>query len=74
MSTVPPIAIVQMNPDGSLPIPPAEHAADAAPAPPWQARAEGLQEQVDALQAILAKPLSEILADREKSQEAAAAW
>ena len=40
----------------------------------WQERAESLQERVDGLQEILAKPLSEILADREKSQEAAAAW
>ena len=40
----------------------------------WQERAEDLQQRVDGLQDILAKPLSEILADREKSQEAAAAW
>ena len=40
----------------------------------WQERAENLQQRVDGLQEILAKPLSEILADREKSQEAAAAW
>ena len=40
----------------------------------WQERAESLQQRVDGLQDILAKPLSEILADREKSQEAAAAW
>lgn len=40
----------------------------------WQERAEDLQQRVDGLQEILAKPLSEILADREKSQETAAAW
>ena len=40
----------------------------------WQERAENLQERVDSLQEILAKPLNEILAEREKSQEAAAAW
>ena len=40
----------------------------------WQERAENLQQRVDGLQDILAKPLVEILADREKSQEAAAAW
>ena len=39
-----------------------------------QERAESLQAQVDELQALLAKPLNEILADREKALEAAAAW
>ena len=40
----------------------------------WHERAENLQERVDSLQEILARPLNEILAEREKSQEAAAAW
>jgi hypothetical protein len=39
-----------------------------------QAEREALQAQLGALQDILAKPLSEILADREKALEAAAAW
>jgi cell division septum initiation protein DivIVA len=37
-------------------------------------RNEALTEKIDALNEILAKPLSEILADREKSEEAALAW
>ena len=69
--------IAQPNPDGSLPVPAvpgAGAAAAAATAAQWEERAQHLQEQVDGLQAILAKPLNEILADREKSQEASAAW
>ncbi|MFH0132511.1 hypothetical protein ACGLHS_20065 [Variovorax sp. VaC1] len=38
------------------------------------ARNEALTEKIDALDAILAKPLHEILADREKAEEAALAW
>ena len=68
------LSIAQPNPDGSLPIPAAAAAPNTATAAQWQERAESLQERVDGLQEILAKPLSEILADREKSQEAAAAW
>ena len=71
------LAIAQPNPDGSLPVPHvpgAGAAAAAATAAQWEERAQHLQEQVDGLQAILAKPLNEILADREKSQDAAAAW
>ena len=72
------IAIAQPNPDGSLPIPAApaspNTATATATAAQWQERAEHLQDQIADLQAILAKPLNEILADREKSQEAAAAW
>ena len=71
------IAIAQPNPDGSLPIPAVPASANAANTPTaaqWQERAENLQDQIADLQAILAKPLTEIFADREKSQEAAAAW
>ena len=69
------LAIAQPNPDGSLPVPAASSArAGAASAAQWQERAEELQLQIDGLQDILAKPLNEILADREKAQDAAAAW
>lgn len=37
-------------------------------------RMEALQEQIGGLQEILAKPLSEILADTDKAKEASAAW
>lgn len=37
-------------------------------------RNEALTEKVEALDAVLAKPLAEILADREKAEEAALAW
>ena len=72
------LAIAQPNPDGSLPVPAVPSggvaAAAAATAVQWEERAQDLQAQLDGLQEILAKPLSEILADREKSQEVAAAW
>ncbi|WP_295977417.1 hypothetical protein [uncultured Variovorax sp.] len=38
------------------------------------ARNEALTEKIEALDAVLAKPLAEILADREKAEEAALAW
>jgi hypothetical protein len=38
------------------------------------ARNEALTEKIDALDAVLAKPLAEILAEREKADEAALAW
>lgn len=38
------------------------------------ARNEALTEKIKALDAVLAKPLVEILADREKAEEAALAW
>ena len=73
MPTSPAITIVQPHPDGSLPIPAAALAAETS-AQALQERAEALQDQVDDFQALLAKPLNEILADREKALEAAAAW
>ena len=75
MSPSPTITIVQPNLDGSLPIPTpvAPHAAEAAAAQ-LQERAEALQEQLEGLQELLAKPLNEILADRDKALEAASAW
>ena len=75
MSTPPAITIVQPNPDGSLPIPvSAAPSATEAAAAQLQQRAEALQEQLEGLQELLAKPLNEILADRDKALEAASAW
>ena len=75
MSTPPAITIVQPNPDGSLPIPvQAAPSATEAAAAQLQQRAEALQEQLEGLQELLAKPLNEILADRDKALEAASAW
>ena len=61
-----PIAIAQLNPDGTVPVPPTSAQLEE--------RVEALQAQVDDLKAVLAKPLSEILADTDQSREAAAAW
>jgi hypothetical protein len=60
MPTSPAITIVQPHPDGSLPIPAAAPAAESS-AQALQERAEALQDQVDDFQALLAKPLNEIL-------------
>lgn len=74
------LTIAQLNPDGSVPVPTAPDAAAnaaaeaAAEALQREAQFEALKAQVDDLQEILAKPLSEILADREKFKDAAAAW
>ena len=76
MSLTSSLTIAQLNPDGSVPVPAAPDAAANAAAAALQREAqfETLQAQVEALQEVLAKPLNEILADREKAQEAAAAW
>ena len=75
MSIASSLTIAKPNPDGSLPIPaPAASSASEAAAAQLQQRAEALQEQLNALQEVLAKPLNEILADREKALEAAGAW
>lgn len=68
--------IAQPNPDGSMPVPEAPDAAANAAAAILQqeAQLEALQAKVDDLQEILAKPLSEILAEHDRSKEAAAAW
>ena len=70
------LTIAQLNLDGSIPVPVASDAAanTAAAALQREAQCEALQAQVDAMQEVLAKPLNEILADREKAVEAAAAW
>ena len=70
------LTIAQPNPDGSLPVPAAPDAAANAAAEALQreAHVQAMQARLDELQDILAKPLAEILADHEKSREAAAAW
>ena len=70
------LTIAQLNPDGSVPVPAAPDAAANAAAEALQREAqfEALKAQVDALQEVLAKPLSEILADRDKFKDAALAW
>ncbi|AOG23808.1 hypothetical protein [Acidovorax sp. RAC01] len=70
------LTIAQPNPDGSLPIPAAPDAAANAAAEALQreARMEAMQARLDELQEILAKPLTEILAEHDRFKEAAAAW
>lgn len=70
------LTIAQLNPDGSVPVPQAPDAAAHAAAEALQREAqfEALQAKVEGLQEILAKPLADILAEHEKSKEAAAAW
>ena len=52
--------------------PPLQAAGDALLAA--RAQSEAMAEQLDALNELLAKPLNEILAERDKFREAAAAW
>ena len=62
-------------PDGSFaaPVPPpSDSTADALR--DAQAQHAALAEQLDAVNELLAKPLNEILAERERFKEAAAAW
>ncbi len=70
------LTIAQLNPDGSVPIPPAPDAAAnaAAQALAREAQFDALQAKVAALEEVLAKPLTDILADRSKALEAASAW
>ena len=76
MSIASDLTIAQMNPDGSVPVPTAPDAAANAAAQALQREAqfEALKTKVEDLQEILAKPLNEILADREKFKDAMAAW
>ncbi|MDM0055735.1 hypothetical protein QTH98_08670 [Variovorax sp. J22G47] len=55
-----------------MPVTQADAAADALLAA--NAQNEAMAEQLDALNELLAKPLNEILAERDKFKEAAAAW
>ena len=64
------LQIPSVNPDGSFSLPPSSDDARLAA----EAHSEALSEQLVALNEILAKPLSEILAERDKFKEAAAAW
>lgn len=64
------LQIAAARPDGSFapPTDPADALREAA------ARQEELQERLDAVNELLAKPLDQILAERDKFKEAAAAW
>ena len=70
------LTIAQLNPDGSVPVPTAPDAAANAAAAALQREAqfEALKAKVDDLQEILAKPLNEILADRDQFKQAVTAW
>lgn len=76
MSLTSSLTIAQLNPDGSVPVPadPSAVVDQAVQAAQMEQRVEALQTRLDALQEVLDKPLSEILADHEKAQEAALAW
>lgn len=62
------------NADGTFAAPVADGAAAAEALRDAKARHEAMQEQLDAVNELLAKPLNEILADRDQFKEAAAAW
>ena len=64
------LQIAAPNPDGSITPPPS--ADDLRQA--LEARNEELMEKLGGLQEILAKPLDQILAERDRFKDAAAAW
>lgn len=71
------IQIVPANAQAAFASPPepAKKAANTGPTlEEALARNEELADRIEALDAILAKPLGEILAEREKADEAALAW
>jgi hypothetical protein len=72
------LQVVPANADAAFIAPPEALKAKAEDTGPTLQEAiernEALNEKLDALNEILAKPLSEILADRDKSEEAALAW
>lgn len=76
MSIADALTIAQLNPDGSVQVPeaPDAQANAAAAALEREAQLEALKTQMADLQEVLSKPLSEILADHERFQKAAAAW
>jgi len=73
-----PLLIVPANAQAALLSPPEAPKAKTEDTGPTLQEAiernQALTEKIDALNEVLAKPLGEILADREKSEEAAAAW
>jgi len=68
------LTIAQMNPDGSVPVPESPDAAAhaAVEALRREEEAEALKQRLE--QEVLDKPLSEILAERDRFKETAAAW
>lgn len=70
MTLIDKLQIAAARPDGSFapPADPTDALREAA------ARQEELQERLDAVNELLAKPLDQILAERDKFKEAAAAW
>lgn len=76
MSLLSSLTIAQLNPDGSVPVPeaPDAQAQSTAAALEREAQLETLQEQMEALQEVLAKPLKDVLAEHAQSQKTAAAW
>lgn len=74
------LLVVPANAEAAFVPPPAEappkaKAEDAGPTLEEAIeRNEALTEKLDALNEVLARPLNEILADREKAEEAALAW
>jgi hypothetical protein len=72
------LQIVSANAEAAFVPPPETRKPDSGEAGPTleeaMARNEALTEKLDALDAVLAKPLAEILAEREKADEAALAW
>lgn len=75
------LTIAQPNLDGSIPVPAVPGSAadtDAAAQAQEQAqrleRLEQLEGQLGELQEILARPLADILAERDKFKESSAAW
>ncbi|WCM93913.1 hypothetical protein M5C99_04055 [Acidovorax sp. NCPPB 2350] len=76
MSLFSSLTIAQMNPDGSVPVPESPDAAAhaAVEALRREEEVEALRGRMDALQEVLDKPLSEILAERDRFKDSAAAW
>ncbi len=68
MSLLASLTIAQLNPDGSVPVPeaPDAQAQAAAAALERQAQWEAMQAQMKELQAVLAMPLKDILAEHDK--------
>ena len=76
MSLLSDLTIAQPHPDGSLPVPQAPDAAAnaAAEALAREAQFEQMQIRLEELDALLAKPLKDILVEQDKALKNAAAW